>query len=89
LRELKENSLREIVIISRKEVHRCGKMFPERVSLFQKLDLGAVRFPYETKQFKLPEKIRIHGDTTAIPVHTTTLEGRREPEYNTRKNAVY
>jgi len=56
LLELRENSLREIAIISRKEVHRCEEMFPRGVSLVQKLDLGAVRFFYETRQFKLPEK---------------------------------
>jgi len=74
LHELRNNSLREIALIYRREVHRCGEMFPRGASLVQKLDLGAVRFLYETGRFKLPEKIRIHGDTTtAIPVCTTTL----------------
>jgi len=71
--ELRENSLREIAIISRREVHWCGEMFLGGASLFQKLDLGAVRFLYETRRFKLPERIGIHGDTAAIPVCTTTL----------------
>jgi len=73
LHELRENSLREIAIISRKEVHRCGEMFPGGASLVQKLYPGAERFLYETRRFKLPKKIRIHGDITAIPVYTNTL----------------
>jgi len=69
---LRENSLREIAIISRKEVHRCAEMFAGGVSLVQKLDLSATKFLYETRHFKIPEKILIHGDTKTPPVYTAS-----------------
>jgi hypothetical protein len=87
LRKLRENILREIAIISRKEVYRCAGMFPGGVSLVQKLDLGAARFIYETRQFKVSEKVLIHCDTTAISVYTNL--GTGEPKCNIWKDEVY
>jgi len=83
LHELRENRLREIAMISRKDVHRCEEMFLGVASLVQKLYLGTVRFLCDTRRFKLPEKIRIRGDITAIPIYMT-----REPKYNIQKDAV-
>lgn len=70
-------------MISRKDVHRCEEMFLGVASLVQKLYLGTVRFLCDTRRFKLPEKIRIRGDITAIPIYMT-----REPKYNIQKDAV-